>query len=377
MVLDGCSLGLMAVVALTVTAILALTDRCETCEWRHRSSRSAARTGRAAALATRRRFALTRSRRDRGSVWLTYEFALHRDEGDLFTDKPFKLREPLLEAVTRLAFGSGPAGEHHLGVDVLGVLGPGLGLARRLDSAPSALAPHEPGRTTEARQIPDRHQLALMGHRPDPTGPAAHEVRRGLHRDHACRQVGELARPVSTVAAELGVCWWRVMNAVVEHGPRWSTTPTASVRWPSSASTRPRSWSPTATTTACTSPAWSIEAKVVIDMGEGNRAADLGRWTAKADPAWLDGVEVVATDLAESERDSRPISITPAGWRIRSTWSSLATAAWTRCGAGCRTRRSATEDARPTAVSDPQDVACRHERLDQAGHQRMLWASGG
>ncbi len=37
-------------------------------------------------------------------------------------------------------------------------------------------------------------------------------------------------------------------------------------------------------------------------MGEGNRAADLGRWTAKADPAWLDGVEVVATDLAESFR---------------------------------------------------------------------------
>ncbi len=24
----------------------------------------------------------------------------------------------------------------------------------------------------------------------------------------ACRQVGELARPVSKVAAELGVCWW-------------------------------------------------------------------------------------------------------------------------------------------------------------------------
>jgi hypothetical protein len=33
----------------------------------------------------------------------------------------------------------------------------------------------------------------------------------------ACRQVGELARPVSKVAEELGVCWWTVMNAVVEH----------------------------------------------------------------------------------------------------------------------------------------------------------------
>jgi len=36
----------------------------------------------------------------------------------------------------------------------------------------------------------------------------------------ACRQVGELARPVSKVATEFGVCWWTVMNAVIEHGTR-------------------------------------------------------------------------------------------------------------------------------------------------------------
>ena len=34
----------------------------------------------------------------------------------------------------------------------------------------------------------------------------------------ACRQVGEEARAVSKVAVELGVCWWTVMNAVIEHG---------------------------------------------------------------------------------------------------------------------------------------------------------------
>ena len=34
----------------------------------------------------------------------------------------------------------------------------------------------------------------------------------------ACRQVGELARPVSNVAEEFGVCWWTIMNAVIEHG---------------------------------------------------------------------------------------------------------------------------------------------------------------
>lgn len=34
----------------------------------------------------------------------------------------------------------------------------------------------------------------------------------------ACRQVGENARPVAGLARELGVCWWTVMNAVIEHG---------------------------------------------------------------------------------------------------------------------------------------------------------------
>jgi hypothetical protein len=34
----------------------------------------------------------------------------------------------------------------------------------------------------------------------------------------ACRQVGENARPVSQLADELGVCWWTIMNAVIEHG---------------------------------------------------------------------------------------------------------------------------------------------------------------
>jgi hypothetical protein len=28
----------------------------------------------------------------------------------------------------------------------------------------------------------------------------------------ACRQVGELARPVWRVAEEFGVCWWTIMN---------------------------------------------------------------------------------------------------------------------------------------------------------------------
>lgn len=34
----------------------------------------------------------------------------------------------------------------------------------------------------------------------------------------ACRQVGEQARPVSSLATELGVCWSTVMDAVIDHG---------------------------------------------------------------------------------------------------------------------------------------------------------------
>ncbi len=34
----------------------------------------------------------------------------------------------------------------------------------------------------------------------------------------ACRQVGANARPVASLARELGVSWWTVMDAVDEHG---------------------------------------------------------------------------------------------------------------------------------------------------------------
>ena len=40
----------------------------------------------------------------------------------------------------------------------------------------------------------------------------------------------------------------------------------------------------------------------LIDMVEGNSAADLRRWTAGADPDWLGRIRVVATDLAQSYR---------------------------------------------------------------------------
>ena len=119
----------------------------------------------------------------------------------------------------------------------------------------------------------------------------------------ACRQVGEEARAVSVVAAELGVCWWTVMNAVIEHGTPLVDDPDriGAVRQLGIDETTYLSATPSHPTVYATSLV-DLEARVVIDLVEGNTAADLRRWTAKASRRWLDGIEVVATDLAESFR---------------------------------------------------------------------------
>ena len=119
----------------------------------------------------------------------------------------------------------------------------------------------------------------------------------------ACRQVGQEARAVSKVAAELGVCWWTVMNAVIEHGTPLVDDPDriGAVRQLGVDETTYLSAKPSHPTIYATGLV-DLEAKVLIDLVEGNAAADLRRWTANADPRWLAGIEVVATDLAESFR---------------------------------------------------------------------------
>src|SRR5438552_857153 len=119
----------------------------------------------------------------------------------------------------------------------------------------------------------------------------------------ACRQVGENARPVSQVADEFGVCWWTVMNAVIEHGTPLVDDPdrvgaVAQLGVDETSFLRANREHSTVYATGLV----DLEERVVIDMVRGNSAADLRRWTANADPAWLAGIEVVATDLAESFR---------------------------------------------------------------------------
>ena len=119
----------------------------------------------------------------------------------------------------------------------------------------------------------------------------------------ACRQVGADARAVATVAAELGVCWWTVMNAVIEHGTPLVDDPdrigkVTQLGVDETSFLRANRTHATIYATGLV----DLKAKVIIDMVRGNTAADLRRWTANTDPAWLKAITVVATDLAESFR---------------------------------------------------------------------------
>lgn len=118
-----------------------------------------------------------------------------------------------------------------------------------------------------------------------------------------CRQVGRNARPVSQMAAELGVCWDTVMDAVREHGeplvddPRRVGQVTAlgvdETSWLTATKDHP---------TLFATGMVDLQEKVVIDVVPGNSSQDLGSWLDRQPAAWLAGVRVVATDLAESYR---------------------------------------------------------------------------
>ena len=135
----------------------------------------------------------------------------------------------------------------------------------------------------------------------------------------ATRQVGEFALPVAVVATELGVSWWTVMDAVVAHGTPLVEDPER-VGWVRAlgidetlflSATREHH-------TIYATGLVDLDEPKVIDMVEGNSAADLRRWFEVQDPLWLETIEVVATDLAESYRRGMAGSSRPHRARRRS-----------------------------------------------------------
>jgi transposase len=119
----------------------------------------------------------------------------------------------------------------------------------------------------------------------------------------ATRQVGELALPVAVVATELGVSWWTVMNAVITHGtpPVEDPERVGYVRALGIDETSFLSANRDHHTIYATGMV-DLDDPKVIDMVECNSAADLRRWFASQDRLWLETIEVVASDLAESYR---------------------------------------------------------------------------
>jgi hypothetical protein len=93
-----------------------------------------------------------------------------------------------------------------------------------------------------------------------------------------CRQVGELARPVSGVADELGVCWWTVMHAVERHGRPLvddpaRVGPVVALGVDETSPLKATREHPIIYATGLV----DLNAKLVIDMVKGNAANDLRR----------------------------------------------------------------------------------------------------
>ena len=191
----------------------------------------------------------------------------------------------------------------------------------------------------------------------------------------ACRQVGELARPVSKVAEEFGVCWWTVMNAVIEHGTPLVDDPRriGRVRHLGVDETSFLKATRRHATIYATGLV-DLQRHVMIDMVEGNSAADLRRWTANADPGWLADIRVVATDLTESFRAGLSPHLDHAR-RVADPFHVVRIA--NRCVDKVRRRVQNETLGHRGRKRDPlyrirKLLLAGTERLDERGHERML-----
>jgi transposase len=197
-------------------------------------------------------------------------------------------------------------------------------------------------------------------------------VRAGME---ATRQVGQLALPVAVVARELGVCLWTVMDAVTLHGTPLVDDPdrVGSVRAMGIDETSFLSANREHATVYATGLV-DLDRRRLIDMVEGNAAVDLRRWCGSQDPRWLGGIEVVATDLAESYRAGTSPHLDHA-IRVADPFHVVRVA--NRCVDQVR-RRVQNETLGHRGRKDDPLFRIRKlllsgiERLDQRGHDRVL-----
>jgi transposase len=118
-----------------------------------------------------------------------------------------------------------------------------------------------------------------------------------------CRQVGQLCRPVASVADEYGVAWDTAWEAVVLHGRPLVDDPRRVGRVRALgvdehsflAATREHH-------TIFATSLVDLDRRRVIDLFEGRSAARLRNWCSKRSKSWLGGVRVVALDLTDTYR---------------------------------------------------------------------------
>jgi transposase len=191
----------------------------------------------------------------------------------------------------------------------------------------------------------------------------------------ACRQVGENARPVAELAEEMGVCWWTVMGAVIEHGTPLVDDP-ARVGPVEKLGVDETSWlkANRAHPTLYATGMVDLDAGIIIDMVKGNAADDLRRWLDRQDPAWLAAITTVTTDLAESYRAGLASHLAQAV-RVADPFHVVRVA--NRCLDKVRRRVQQETLFHRGRKADPlyrirKLLLAGQERLDQRGHQRLL-----
>jgi transposase len=191
----------------------------------------------------------------------------------------------------------------------------------------------------------------------------------------ACRQVGRNARPDSELADELGVCWWTIMTAVDEHGRRLIDDPSrvgnvSSLGVDETSFLRATRDHPTIYATGLV----DLDERILIDLVEGNSAADLRRWLDTQDRGWLEGIGVVATDLAESYRAGLAGRLDHAT-RVADPFHVVRVG--NRCLDAVRRRVQNETLGHRGRKGDPlyrirKIMLTGAERLDDRGHERML-----
>ena len=191
----------------------------------------------------------------------------------------------------------------------------------------------------------------------------------------ACRQVGANARPVAGLARELGVCWRTVMDAVTEHGTALVNDP-ARVGVVTKLGVDETSYLKATAThhTRYATGLVDLERPMIIEMVEGNAAADLRRWCAAQNRWWLASITTVATDLAESYRSGLNPHLAHAR-RVADPFH--VTRAANRCMDSVRRRVQNETLGHRGHKGDPlyrirKLLLTGSERLNEAGNDRLL-----